>query len=72
MLERSGALETKVRKVGPDVEITPNMTYINLVRGTKKFGIVQVAVERLDIGIKLKSVKPIDRFEAAGAGSREK
>ncbi len=61
------ALEAKVRKFGADVEIAPNMTYINLIRGTKKFGIVQVAVERLDIGIKLKGAAPTDRFEAAGA-----
>lgn len=60
------ALEAKILKFGTDVEIAPNMTYINLVRGTKKFGIVQVAVERLDIGIKLKGVAPTDRFEAAG------
>jgi hypothetical protein len=60
------ALEAKIRKFGADVEIAPNMTYINLVRGAKKFGIVQVAVERLDIGIKLKGVAPADRFEAAG------
>ena len=60
-------LEAKVRKFGADVEIAPNMTYINLVRGAKKFGIVQVAVERLDIGIKLKGAAPTDRFEAAGA-----
>ncbi len=59
--------EAKVRKFGPDVEIAPNMTYINLYRGTKKFGLVQVAVERLDIGIKLKGVTPTDRFEAAGS-----
>lgn len=61
------ALEFKIRKFGADVEIAPNMTYINLVRGARKFGIVQVAVERLDIGIKLKGVAPVDRFEAAGA-----
>ena len=60
------ALEAKIRKFGADVEIAPNMTYINLIRGTKKFGIVQVAVERLDVGIKLKGTPPTDRFEAAG------
>ena len=43
------------------------MTYINLVRGAKKFAIVQVTVERLDLGVKLKDVAPTDRFEAAGA-----
>jgi hypothetical protein len=61
------ALEAKVRKFGADVEVAPNMTYINLVRGIKKFGIVQVRVERLDIGIKLKGMAPTDRFEAAGS-----
>jgi predicted transport protein len=60
------ALEAKIRKFGADVEIAPNMTYINLIRGTKKFGIVQVAVERLDVGIKLKGAAPTDRFETAG------
>jgi predicted transport protein len=61
------ALETKVRKFGADVEVSPNMTYINLCRGARKFAIVQAAVERLDIGIKLKGVKPAGRFEAAGS-----
>jgi predicted transport protein len=61
------AFEAKVRQLGTDVEIAPNMSYINLVRGTKKFGIVQVTAKRLDIGIKLKSVAPTDRFEAAGS-----
>lgn len=61
------ALEARVRKFGTDVEVAPNMTYINLCRGSKKFAIVQVAVERLDVGIKLKGTPPTDRFEAAGA-----
>ena len=60
-------LEKKVRKFGTDVEVAPNLTYINLCRGSKKFAIVQVTVDRLDIGIKLKGVKPADRFEAAGS-----
>ena len=61
------ALETKVRKFGADIEVSPNMTYINLCRGARKFAIVQATVERLDIGIKLKGVKPTGRFEAAGS-----
>lgn len=60
------ALEARVRKFGADVEIAPNLTYINLIRGTKKFGMVQVSVERLDIGLKLKGTPPTDRFEEAG------
>ena len=59
------ALEARVRKFGADVEVAPNMTYINLCRGSKKFAIVQTTADRLDIGIKLKGVKPTERFEAA-------
>ena len=61
------ALEERVRKFGTDVEVAPNMTYINLCRGSKKFAIVQTTADRLDIGIKLKGVKPTERFEAAGS-----
>lgn len=61
-------LAARIQKFGPDVEIAPNNTYINLVRGLKKFGIVQVSTaDRLDIGIKLKGEKPTERFEAAGS-----
>jgi Domain of unknown function (DUF4287)/Domain of unknown function (DUF5655) len=58
------ALETKLRKFGSDVEIAPNRTYINLCRGSKKFGIVQISsADRIDIGIKLKGVAATDRIE---------
>lgn len=62
------SLATKIAKFGPDVEIAPNRTYINLVRGVKKFGIIQVSsAERLDIGIKLKGVAATGRFEPSGS-----
>jgi len=62
------AFETKIRKFGADVEIAPNQSYINLCRGTKKFGIVQISsVERLDVGVKLKGVAATERFEPAGS-----
>jgi predicted transport protein len=60
-------LEKKVRKFGTDVEVAPNMTYINLCRGSKKFAIVQATADRLDIGIKLKGIAPTEQFEAAGS-----
>ena len=60
-------LMTKVSKFGTDIEVGAGKTYISLVRGVKKFGIVQVSGERLDIGIKLKGVAPTERFEAAGS-----
>jgi Domain of unknown function (DUF4287)/Domain of unknown function (DUF5655) len=61
-------LATKVSKFGSDVELSPNMSYINVVRGTKKFAIVQVSsAERLDIGIKLKGVNAKGRLEPSGS-----
>ncbi|MEK7327310.1 MAG: DUF4287 domain-containing protein [Chloroflexota bacterium] len=61
-------LAAKIAKFGPDVEISSNMTYINVVRGSKKFAILQPStVERFDIGIKLKGIKPARRLEAAGS-----
>ena len=61
------ALEERVRKFGTDVQVAPNMTYINLCRGSKKFAIVQTTADRLDIGIKLKGVASAGRFETAGS-----
>jgi hypothetical protein len=61
------ALEAKLRQFGSDVEIAPNRTYINLCRGTKKFGIVQISsADRIDLGIKLKTLTAADRLELAG------
>jgi predicted transport protein len=62
------ALAAKINKFGNDVEISPNMSYINVVRGSKKFAIVQVSsAERLDIGIKLKGVNAKGRLEPSGS-----
>jgi hypothetical protein len=62
------ALAGKLAKFGPDVKLAANQTYINLQRGGKKFGIVQIsAADRMDVGIKLKGLKPIGRLEAAGS-----
>ncbi|WP_167391982.1 DUF4287 domain-containing protein [Mesorhizobium sophorae] len=58
----------KVSEFGPDVVVSVGETYVNLMRGKKKFAILQPSsVERLDVGIKLKGVKPEGRFEAAGS-----
>jgi hypothetical protein len=62
------ALAARIVAFGSDVEIAPAKSYINLVRGFRKFGIVQIsAADRMDIGIKRKGVEPTDRFEAAGS-----
>jgi len=60
-------LEARVRKFGSDVEVAPNMTYINLCRSSKKFAIVHTTTDRLDIGIKLKGIASAGRFETAGS-----
>jgi hypothetical protein len=60
------ALLAKLNKFGTDVTVASTDTYISLLRGGKKFGIVQVTAERMDIGIKLRGAAPTDRFEAAG------
>lgn len=61
-------LATQIAAFGPDAAAEANATYVNLLRGKKKFGIVQPgSARRLDIGIKLKTRPPEGRFEAAGA-----
>ena len=58
----------QVSKFGSDVEASANETYVNLLRGKKKFGLIQPSSgARLDIGIKLKGTDPEGRFEAAGS-----
>jgi hypothetical protein len=61
------ALITKIATFGPEVEANANSTYVNLLHGKKKFGILQPATAaRLDIGIKLKGEAASRRFEPAG------
>lgn len=60
-------LLAKLNEFGTDIGIAATSSYISLLRGSKKFGIVQPTSERLDIGIKLKNAAPTERFEAAGS-----
>jgi hypothetical protein len=58
----------RANQLGPDVVVSVNETYVNLVRGQKKFAILQPSsAERFDVGIKLKGISPAGRFEAAGS-----
>jgi len=61
-----GSLLTSAEEWGP-VELAPTRTYISLLKGRAKFAIVAVTGDRLDIGIKLKTVEPTERFAASGA-----
>ncbi len=61
------ALLEQAKGFGDDVVIAPNETYINILRGKKKFAILQISsLERVDIGIKLKGIAPTERLELAG------
>ncbi|HEY1013841.1 MAG TPA: DUF4287 domain-containing protein [Herpetosiphonaceae bacterium] len=62
------ALAARLAEFGSDLKLAPNRTYVNIQRGAKKIGIVQMsAADRMDIGIKRKGVAPTERFEEAGA-----
>jgi len=56
----------KLNGFGDGFSVDPTNSYISLLRHGKKFAIVQVTTERLDIGIKLKDMDAIERFESAG------
>ena len=63
-------LVQKVTAFGPDTDILPGATYLSLRRAGKKFAIVHVTADRLDIGIKLKDVAANGRLETAGSWNR--
>ncbi len=60
-------LLAKVQGFGSDVTVSPTDSYISVLRKGKKFSVVQVTSDRMDIGIKLKGTPPQGRFEKAGA-----
>jgi hypothetical protein len=60
------ALLAQVRTFG-EVGVEPTDTYASLLRGRKKFAIVQPTAARLDVGIKRPGAAPTDRFAASGA-----
>jgi hypothetical protein len=57
----------QVQGFGPDVAAAHGATYLSLVKGGKKFAIVQAVGERMDIGVKLKGAPAAGRLEEAGA-----
>ena len=60
------ALVAAVTKFG-EVEVSPKKAYVSL-RRAKQFAIFQPSTAtRLDVGIKLKDVKPAGRLEASGS-----
>jgi Domain of unknown function (DUF4287)/Domain of unknown function (DUF5655) len=62
------AIEAQILCFGPDAGVASTSTYVSLLRGKKKFAVVQPSsAERLDIGIKLRGVPVTERLEAAGS-----
>lgn len=47
------------------VLVAPASTYLSLLKDKKKFAIVQITKDRMDIGIKLKDKAPTERFAAS-------
>ncbi len=60
------ALLKQMKQFGSDVNVASTKSYISLLRGDKKFAVVAVTSDRLDIGIKRKGTPPTDRFEDSG------
>ena len=56
----------KINSFGKDIKVAPVASYISLLRGERKFGIVQITKDRMDIGLKLKNHPTTNRFEHAG------
>ena len=57
----------KMQTFGPDVTVSPTDSYISVLRKGRKFSVLQVTSDRMDIGIKLKGAPTKGRFEKAGA-----
>ncbi len=60
-------LVSTVTGFGPDIDVDAGKSYLSLRRAGKKFAIVQVTTDRLDVGIKLDDEPAGDRFESAGS-----
>ena len=55
-----------ISALGSDVVLQPNQTYVNVLRGSRKFALVQPSsAEHLDVGLKLGGVEPDGRLASA-------
>jgi hypothetical protein len=57
----------KLKGFGDDVDIATTDTYISLLKGKKKFGVIYITADRMDVGIKRKGEPFAGRFEEAGS-----
>ena len=61
-----GQLMATMGEFGPGVSAQATSAYISVLRDERKFAIVQVTADRLDVGVKLKSHDPTPRLRRAG------
>ena len=59
-------LMINIEKFGPDVSVKPTGSYISILRNAKKFAIVQIHPDYIDVGIKAKVLRTNARLTAAG------
>ncbi len=59
-------LVRNIRKFGPDVSLAPTDSYISMLRSGKKFGVLQITSDRMDVGIKLKGAASKGRLQKSG------
>jgi hypothetical protein len=59
------SLMKRLGEFGP-VSASPTGSYISIVKDTRKFAVVALTGDRMDVGIKLKDAPPTDRFETSG------
>ena len=60
-------LMAKVSNFGPAISTAAGNSYISLLRQGKKFGIVQVTGDRMNLGIKMKGTGARGRLEPSGS-----
>ncbi|HEY5746476.1 MAG TPA: DUF4287 domain-containing protein [Chryseolinea sp.] len=54
-----------LKPLGDDLHVSPTSSYLSILRGDRKMAIIQVSSVRMDLGIKLKGIKPTKRFRSA-------
>jgi predicted transport protein len=60
------ALMKEVGAFGPGISFATTDSYISLLKDGKKFAVIAVSGQRLDVGIKLKGVEPQGRLAESG------
>ena len=60
-------LLSKLKEFGNEIRVEPTSSYLSILNADKKFAIVQITAERMDIGIKVKGAEPTGRLEASGS-----